>query len=166
MMIMAKPKSVLIAALTFFCAVTVATAVQAEPLQIRLDKAEILRLPEPASVIFVGNPDIADVTIESPTLIFIIGRSAGETNLIIFDDAGEQTGDFDLVVLAEHERHVTVNRSTDLLSTFNCDPRCIEVENPSEVERQRQFSDGDNDDDEEPFSGGPAVSQDSGDDEG
>jgi hypothetical protein len=34
------------------------------------------------------------------------------------------------------------------------------------VERQRQFSDGDNNEDEEPFSGGPAATQDSGDDEG
>ena len=131
---------------------------EAETLDVRLDKAEILRLAEPAAVMFVGNPDIADVTIEEPTLMFISGRSAGETNLIIFNGAGEQIGDYDIVVVAERERHVTVNRSTERLSTFNCDPRRIEVANPSDIERQRQFAGSDDDDDD--GLGGPGLDAD------
>lgn len=120
-----------------------AASASAETLQLRLDKAEILRLAEPAAVMFVGNPDVADVTVERPTLLFLIGKAAGETNLLIFDQEGELVVEYDLIVMAEHERHVTVNRATDLLTTFNCDPRCIEVSNPSDIERQRQFAETD-----------------------
>lgn len=112
----------------------------AESFDVRLDKAEVLRLPAPAAIIVVGNPAIADVTVETPLLLFVTGRAPGETNLLILDEDGEMVADYELIVIAERERHVTVNRSTVQLSTYSCDPRCIEVLNPSEVERVRQFA--------------------------
>jgi Flp pilus assembly secretin CpaC len=112
----------------------------AENLDVRLDKAEVLRLAAPAAVIVVGNPAIADVTVENPLLLFVIGRAPGETNLLILDEGGDLVADYELIVVAERQRHVTVNRSTIQLSTYSCDPRCIEVLNPSEVERVRQFA--------------------------
>lgn len=115
-------------------------AAAAEVLDVRLDKAEVLRLSAPAAIIVVGNPAIADVTVENPLLLFVIGRSPGETNLLVLDEGGEMVGDYELIVVAETPRHVTVNRSTEQLSTYSCDPRCIEVPNPSEVERVRQFA--------------------------
>ena len=112
----------------------------AETVDIRLDKAEVLRLPAPAAIIVVGNPAIADVTVETPLLLFVTGLAPGETNLLILDEDGEMIADYELIVIAERERHVTVNRSAVQLSTYSCDPRCIEVLNPSEVERVRQFA--------------------------
>ena len=111
----------------------------ADTLDVRLDKAQILRLDVPAAIIVVGNPDIADVTVENPTLLFVMGRSAGETNLLILDETGEEIANLDLAVIGELDRHVTVHRDTIQISTFSCDPRCIEVANPSDVERERQF---------------------------
>ena len=119
----------------------------AETLNVRLDKAEILRLDTPASIIVVGNPSIADVTVENPTLLFLTGLTPGETNLVIFDDLGDPVAEYDLVVVSEVDRHVTVHRNTGVLTTFSCKPRCIEVSNPSEIERARQFSDAGDDQD-------------------
>ncbi len=132
-------------AMAAFLAVVGLSPVLAETLNIRLDKAEILRLDAPASIIVVGNPSIADVTVENPTLLFLTGLAPGETNLVIFDDLGDTMVDYDIVVVSELDRHVTVHRNVDLLTTFNCKPRCIEVANPSEIERQRQFSEADDD---------------------
>jgi Flp pilus assembly secretin CpaC len=127
--------------------VSVSQAASAETLEVRLDKAEILRLDSPASVVVVGNPNIADVTVENPTLLFIMGRSAGETNMLILDEVGDVVANLDLTVIGELDRHVTVHRDTIQISTFSCDPRCIEVSNPSDVERERQFAAGDDEDD-------------------
>ena len=117
----------------------------ADSLNVRLDKAEILRLDVPASIVIVGNPEIADVTVENPNMLFVTGLMAGETNLIILDDNGDAIMDYDLVVVAETDRQVTVHRNVDQLSTFSCKPRCIEVANPSEIERQRQFTESETD---------------------
>ena len=108
-----------------------ASAAWAETLNVRLDKAEILRLDEPASIIVVGNPSIADVTVENPQLLFLTGLTPGETNLVIFDDLGDPVAEYDLIVLSEVDRHVTVHRNVELLTTFSCKPRCIEVAPPS-----------------------------------
>lgn len=109
---------------------------------VRLDKVEVLRLDDPASIVVVGNPEIADVTVENPRLLFVIGRSPGETNLMVFDPEGVEIANYELVVVGERDRHVTLNRNTLALTTFSCDPRCIEVLNPSEIERKRQFAGG------------------------
>ena len=139
-------------ALAAGAAFLLSTGATAETFNIRLDKAEILRIDAPASIVIVGNPAIADVTVENPNMLFLTGLAAGETNLIILDDTGEPIIEYDLVVTSEIARQVTVHRNVDLLTTFSCKPRCIEVANPSEIERQRQFSDSD---DEEELDAGP-----------
>jgi len=128
----------------------------AEPLKVLLDKAIILRLDQPATVVVVGSPEIADVSVENPNLLFITGKAAGETNLLLLDDNGNQLGNYDLVVVSELARHVTVNRNTAVLTTYSCDPRCIEVSNPSDIERQRQFAAGPSQGDQGSTSTGPA----------
>ena len=120
----------------------IAPAAAGESFAVRLDKVEVLRLDEPASIVVVGNPEVADVTVENPRLLFVIGRAPGETNLMVFDPEGVEIANYEVVVVGERERHVTVNRNTVALTTFSCDPRCIEVPNPSEIERRRQFAGG------------------------
>ncbi len=43
--------------------------------------AQLIRLNSSASNVFVANPDVADVQIKSPRLIYIYGRQAGETQI-------------------------------------------------------------------------------------
>ena len=116
-----------------------------------MDDAENFCLSEPAAGSIVGNLGFGDVTVEQPTLLFLVGRSAGETNVFIFDDQGKVIVEYDLVAFAESLQHVTVSIATELFSTFSCDPWCIEVENSSDIERFRQFAD--NDEDEDDFRG-------------
>lgn len=103
---------------------------QAETLQVLLDKTALLRLKHPATVVLVGNPEIADITVRTPNFILIHGRSIGETNLIILDGGDREVANYDIVVSPQVNRHITINRSTEM-ETMSCNPRCTVVANPA-----------------------------------
>ncbi len=104
-------------------------AIAEEPLSVTVDKAHVLRLDSDASLVMVANPDIADVTIESPRLLFVLGRAAGETNLYVLDGGGREILNTALVVVPNDEREVTINRNLKE-GTLSCDPRCVRVPTP------------------------------------
>lgn len=58
-------------------------------LRIDLDSGALVRLSQPAAAVFVANPEIADVQIKTPTLIYVFAKAAGETTLFAVD-SGEQ----------------------------------------------------------------------------
>ena len=103
-----------------------------QPLEVILNKTTILRLASNASTVTVGEPAVAAISVESPQLIFIVGKEAGETNLLILDANNEELYDFDIVVVPEGQRHLTVHRGSTELTTYNCNPRCTSVKTPGE----------------------------------
>lgn len=105
-------------------------AAVAETLTVTLDKTTVLRPGKDVSIVMVGNPDIADVSVESARLVFVIGLTVGETNLLLLNRKGREIASYDIVVAPEVGRHVTVNRGADSVSTLSCDPRCTGVANP------------------------------------
>jgi pilus assembly protein CpaC len=58
------------------------------PVVLELGKGTLFHLPRPASTVFVANPDIADVQVKSPTLIYISAnkKTPGETVVYAVDD--------------------------------------------------------------------------------
>jgi pilus assembly protein CpaC len=58
------------------------------PVAIEIGKGTLFHLPRPAATIFVANPDIADVQVKSPTLLYISANKTrpGETVLYAVDD--------------------------------------------------------------------------------
>ena len=55
------------------------------PIQIEVNKGVLVRLALPASTVFVANPDIADVQVKTPKLIYITAKSPGETVIYAVD---------------------------------------------------------------------------------
>lgn len=104
----------------------------AEVMNVLVDKTHVLHLNRDASVVMIANPNIADVAVESPRLVFVIGRNPGETNLHILDSNGRELLYMDLVVQANPERYVTVHRGTRE-HTFSCAPRCLQIVTPGAV---------------------------------
>lgn len=98
----------------------------AETLEVVLEKGHLIRLNQNAKVVLVAQPEIADAVIQSPRLIFILGKRPGETNLFILDSEGREIMQTDLVVRPNRFRHVTVHRST-AEATLSCVPRCVGV---------------------------------------
>ncbi len=55
------------------------------PMMLEAGKGSLIRLPRPASTVFIANPEIADVQIKSPLLIYLTAKTPGETVLYAVD---------------------------------------------------------------------------------
>ena len=54
-------------------------------LELELHKGSLVRLDEPAATLFIADPEIADIQVKSPTLIYVFGKKSGETTLYAVD---------------------------------------------------------------------------------
>ena len=113
-------------------AISAASIAQAaDALTVELDGARILKLDTPASDVVIGNPFIADVTVQNPNRLVILGRAPGVTRLIVMSD-GTVTMDTQVVVHAKNaSAQVSVlapGRGAGIEETeFACSDRCTEV---------------------------------------
>ena len=101
----------------------------AETLDVPINKTKLLRLKRSASYVLVGNPEIADVSVETARLIFVHGRMIGETNLLLLDSRRREIANYDLIVVPTAATHITINRGTTT-DTMSCNPRCAGVPTP------------------------------------
>lgn len=93
------------------------------PLNIVVDQATIMRLPEKVSTIVVGNPLIADVAVQSGGLVVVTGKGFGATNLIVLDRAGTVLMERQVVVRGATDQTVSVYRGVER-ETYSCTPNC------------------------------------------
>src|SRR4051812_42586106 len=56
------------------------------PLSIELNKGTLVRMSKPAASVFIANPEIADVAVKSPRLVYVFGKKSGETTLFAVDE--------------------------------------------------------------------------------
>ncbi|MGO1117735.1 type II and III secretion system protein family protein [Rhodovibrionaceae bacterium A322] len=76
-------------------------------LTIEIDKGQMVTLKQPAASVFIANPEIADLQVMSPTVVYVYGRRQGETQLFAIDQRGG--------VLID--RPITVNHNLKALRT-------------------------------------------------
>ena len=95
----------------------------AEDLVVQYDQARLLRLPEPAANIIIGNPSIADVTLQSSELLIITGKTFGVTNMIIMDKNDKIILNQRLMVKSDDQKVVSLQRGIST-TTFACMPKC------------------------------------------
>jgi pilus assembly protein CpaC len=55
------------------------------PITLEAGKGTLIRLPRAAGTVFIANPDIADVQIKSPSLIYLSAKTPGDTVLYAVD---------------------------------------------------------------------------------
>jgi len=55
------------------------------PIVLEVGKGTLIKLDRPASTVFIANPDVADVQVKSPGLIYLIAKTPGETVLYAVD---------------------------------------------------------------------------------
>lgn len=97
-----------------------------QDIDLTIDIAKLLRLKRPAATIVVGNPSIADATVRSGTMMVLMGKSYGNTNLIALDGAGQEIVHLNLTVSPPEFRALSLYRGTDRYS-YSCNPRCDRV---------------------------------------
>lgn len=95
----------------------------ADAIAVNVDQAKLVRLPARVATIVVGNPLIADVTLQAGGVIVVTGKGYGATNFIALDRGGEILVDRVIQVEGPTDRLVTVYRGIDRES-YSCMPIC------------------------------------------
>ena len=111
-----------LAALVLFGA-ALSPAAAAEPIQVALDQARIIKIPERASTVVIGNPLIADLSLQPNGIAVITGKSYGATNVIAMDKAGAVLMEKFVEVAGPQDPIVVVYRGITR-ETYSCTPDC------------------------------------------
>jgi len=93
---------------------------------VNANMARILRINAPAATVIIGNPAVADVTIQDPQTLILTGRSYGRTNMIILDSNGDPIADTVVEVAQLKSDTVTIFSGAQRTSVA-CAPSCQPV---------------------------------------
>ena len=88
-------------------------AAMAQGITVTMDQARVMRLPAHVSTLVIGNPLIADATVQRGGIMVLTGKSVGSTNLIALDARGEQLMTLQVRVRAQNDSVVQVYRGVD-----------------------------------------------------
>jgi hypothetical protein len=100
-----------------------ARALAAEPISVNVDQARILQLPDRAATIVIGDPLIADLSIQSGGLAVLTGKAYGATNVIVLDKTGAVLLEDTVEVKEPTDPTVVVYRG-EVRNTYSCTPLC------------------------------------------
>jgi Flp pilus assembly secretin CpaC len=94
-----------------------------EPISVMLDQAKIVKLPERTATLVVGNPLIADASVQPGGVAVITAKSHGVTNLVALDRAGTALIEYPVQVLGPSDNLVVVYRGIERES-YSCVTTC------------------------------------------
>src|SRR5581483_12411631 len=95
---------------------------KAETIHVVLDRATILRLPEKVATIVIGNPSIADGSLQAGGLLVVTGKGYGDTNLLALDRRGDTLAEYIVTVTApKDDTKMTIYRGVER-ETWSCAP--------------------------------------------
>ncbi len=114
-----------LAVLSGLATTAVLTPASAEEITVAADQSQVISLDRTPGTVVVGNPTIADVTMQG-NLLFVHGRVFGKTNIIVLDENGSQLGDYAINVLTEDSYNVVVFKP-GIKETYTCKIDCESV---------------------------------------
>ncbi len=100
-----------------------------------IDQVRVYEMKQPVSSIVVGNPAIADVTVQSDKRILLYGKTPGLTNIYFFDKDGNRLDNVNIRVQSPSGNMLVLNRGVDR-ATYTCTEKCeltVAVGDSSEV---------------------------------
>ncbi|VDC21163.1 type II and III secretion system protein family protein [Pseudogemmobacter humi] len=88
----------IIAALALFLLLSLAGLTEAQQvwsvgrgkLELNVTEAKFIKLEQPATAVFLSNPAVAEIDLQSARYLYIVGRSIGETNLFVLGENDEE----------------------------------------------------------------------------
>lgn len=87
-----------------------------------VDQAQVMKLPTAVATLVVGNPLIADVSIQAGGMVVLTGKGHGVTNLLVLDRSGELLEQKTIQVQGPRDS-VVVYRGVERES-YSCTPKC------------------------------------------
>jgi hypothetical protein len=98
-------------------------SVALDRLEVTVDHAQIAKLPTGTTTVVVGNPLVADASIQQSGVMVVTGRSYGRTNILVLDAQGKTLSDIGVDVTPSDQGIVTVYRGAGR-ETYACAPLC------------------------------------------
>ena len=133
---MAQPNiSLGLAVLTAACLAAL-SAQAGSGIEVTMNQAKIVKLSRAADTIVVGNPAIADASVQDATTIVLTGKGFGVTNLVVLDEAGSAIVDEQVTVTRDTASSVRIYRRAQV-QTLSCTPYC-ESSYKSDAERMSE----------------------------
>jgi Flp pilus assembly secretin CpaC len=96
---------------------------RAGTLDVVLDEARIVKLPDRVATIVVGNPAVADISVQPGGIMVLTGRGYGQTNVVVLDRSGRTLLEEEVRVRGPDDNMVVVYRGVDRES-YSCAPKC------------------------------------------
>ncbi|RWM89430.1 MAG: hypothetical protein EOR84_24390 [Mesorhizobium sp.] len=112
------PLAALLAATAF-----VVTAKAGAGIEVTMNQAKIVKLSRAADTIVVGNPAIADASVQDASTIVLTGKGFGVTNLVVLDQEGRPIVDEQITVVRQGASSVRIYRRAEI-QTMSCTPYC------------------------------------------
>jgi hypothetical protein len=94
-----------------------------ESVSVAVDQAKLVKLPDKVATIVIGNPLIADVSLQPGGTVVVTGKGYGTTNMVALDRQGTVLLDRLVQVEGPAGKLVTVYRGVDR-ETYSCTPTC------------------------------------------
>lgn len=114
-----------LAATLFIAAALAMTPAQAESITVNVDDAQTLKLPDKVAAIVIGNPLIADATLQSGGILVITGKSFGTTNMMALDRAGKTVMNTTVQVTGPKASTLVVVYKGVNRESYSCTPECL-----------------------------------------
>ena len=111
------------AGLAVFALIQGAAASAAENVSVVLDRATVIKMPEKVATVIVGNPLIADVSLQPGGIMVLTGKGFGITNVLALDRTGTVLMEKSLEVLPPRDDVLVVHRGAQQES-YSCNPTC------------------------------------------
>lgn len=92
-------------------------------MKVTLNQVTMVKLEEQISDALIGNPAIADITIQNSSTFIITGKSYGRTNIILLNKAGDKIFNKWVHVDDDTRNVVRIQRGGARLS-YTCTPNC------------------------------------------
>ena len=96
---------------------------QAEQIWLTMDQVRPYEISRPAGQIIVGNPGIADVTVQDKTRVLLFGKGPGLTNMYILDEEGKTIDNLIIRVRTASNDLLTLHRGVQR-TTYSCTTDC------------------------------------------
>jgi len=97
---------------------------QADTVTVNVDSAHLMKLPDRVATIVIGNPLIADATLQNGGILVITGKGFGSTNLLALDRNGRVIMSKTVRVLGPVSDHLVVVYKGVNRETYSCVREC------------------------------------------
>ncbi len=87
-------------------------------------QAQIMKLPDKVATIVIGNPLIADATLQTGGILVVTGKGYGSTNLLALDRGGKIVMDTTIEVVGAAGANLVVVYKGVARESYSCTPEC------------------------------------------